>query len=318
MRSKERLYWQEHYVIETDPREVAGAIKPLVFASGNERLSLVAFEHGSARPNILVSQGSGGHAYIFAELAYRMHLQGYNVFIMPKHGGRTVLELVRRHADALEQLAQRFGERTSVFAEGLGGYAAFYLALAGGRMQSLALQNAPALLDEEQWRAAIFGTQGAAARRKVFMPILGLLVRAFPNLPLPLSTYLDFGELIDTYEPSRSVEERLVNDGYRKDPDFDRWYRLSAVLSLVTTPPPRPLAALRTPTLFIVARRGFIPPSYFRDLYERLPPISKQLTEVDGSVYWMLSHPSEAAALICGWFARSLPVETASAASAGM
>jgi pimeloyl-ACP methyl ester carboxylesterase len=185
-------------------------------------------------------------------------------------------------------------------------------------MQSLALQNAPALLDEEQWRAAILGTQGAAARRKVLLPILGLLACAFPNLPLPLSTYLDFGELIDTYEPARSVEERLVNDGYRKDPDFDRCYPLSAVLSLVTTPPPRPLAALRTPTLFIVARRGFMPPNYFRDLYERLPPISKQLTEGDGSVYWMLSHPSEAAALICGWFARSLSVETASAASAGM
>jgi hypothetical protein len=31
---------------------------------------------------------------VFAELAYRMYLRGYNIFIMPKHGGRTVAELV--------------------------------------------------------------------------------------------------------------------------------------------------------------------------------------------------------------------------------
>ncbi len=106
-----------------------------------------------------------------------------------------------------------------------------------------------------------------------------------------------------------------MNAGYRKDPDFDRCYPLSAILSLATTPPPRPLAALRTPTLFIVARRGFIPPAYFRDLYDRLPLIDKQWTEVDGSVYWMLSHPGAAATLICRWFDRSLPADAALAAT---
>jgi hypothetical protein len=35
-----------------------------------------------------------------------------------------------------------------------------------------------------------------------------------------------------------SVERRLVLDGYLADPDFDRWYPVSAVMSLLTTPPP--------------------------------------------------------------------------------
>lgn len=26
------------------------------------------------------------------------------------------------------------------------------------------------------------------------------------------------------------------------------------------------------------------------------------MVEVDGSVFWMVSHPTEAAAAICGWF----------------
>ncbi len=183
MTTSESPFWQEHYVVETDPREVASAIGTTTFVARSGRLTLVTFQRGSGHPNILVSQGSGGHPYVFAELAYRLHHHGYNVFIMPRHGGRTVAELVRRHADALDHIARRFGERTAVFAEGLGGYAAFYLALAGGRLGSLALQNAPALLDEEKWRAAILGTRGAAGRRKRLLPILSRVARAFPLLP---------------------------------------------------------------------------------------------------------------------------------------
>jgi hypothetical protein len=97
----------------------------------------------------------------------------------------------------------------------------------------------------------------------------------------------------------------LVLDGYLKDPDFDRWYPLSAVTSLMTTPPPRPLATLRTPTMFVVARQGPTP-AYVVDLYHRLPAAPKRLVEIDGSVYWMLSHPQQAATLIGDWFAATL------------
>ncbi len=90
------------------------------------------------------------------------------------------------------------------------------------------------------------------------------------------------------------------------DPDFDRWYPLGAIMSLVTARPPDPLSALATPTLFMVARRGFIPPDYFYDLYDRLPPITKDVVELDGGAFWMLSHPREAASMICGWFDRTI------------
>ena len=69
------------------------------------------FEKGKDAPNIVISQGSGGHAYIFAELAYLMHLRGYNVFIMPKHGGQTINKLVIRHADALAQISNTFSDK---------------------------------------------------------------------------------------------------------------------------------------------------------------------------------------------------------------
>jgi hypothetical protein len=116
--------------------------------------------------------------------------------------------------------------------------------------------------------------------------------------------------LIDTRTDSRDLERRLVVDGYLKDPDFDRWYPLSAVLSLVTTPPPAPLEQLTTPTMFVVASEGPTP-DYIVDLYQRLPAIPKRLIQVDGSVYWMLSHQRQATALIADWFsATGLTVKT--------
>jgi hypothetical protein len=57
--------------------------------------------------------------------------------------------------------------------------------------------------------------------------------------------------------------------------------------------------------MFVVARQGPTP-GYIVDLYHRLPAIQKKLVDVDGSVYWMLSHPRQAATLIGDWFSGSL------------
>jgi len=126
---------------------------------------------------------------------------------------------------------------------------------------------------------------------------------------LPISSYLDWKELIDTKEVNRAIETRLVREGYLHDPDFDRWYPLSAIMSLLLTPPPQALTALKIPTMFLVALRGFAGNEfeYVKDLYLRLPNVKKQLVEVDGSVYWMLSHPREAASVIGEWFDETLP-----------
>ena len=146
---------------------------------------------------------------------------------------------------------------------------------------------------------------GTAQRRKVLMPLAKFLVRILPNMKLPVSSYLDWKAIIDTSEESRNLETQLVVEGYLNDPDFDKWYPLSAVMSLISTPPPNPLAELDTPTMFLLDQKGPTP-SYIKDLYSRLPPIRKRLIEIDGSVYWMLSHPKDAAKIISEWFSVSL------------
>jgi len=64
-------YWKTHYITDVDPDEVQRALTLLDFRSGGECHQLVCFVRGRSGPNILVSQGSGGAAYVFAELASR-------------------------------------------------------------------------------------------------------------------------------------------------------------------------------------------------------------------------------------------------------
>jgi len=294
-------YWKSHYIVESSADEIEKNIKTASLTSAGKNLEFIYFEKSRNAPNILISEGSGGHMYVFAELGYLMYLEGYNVFIMPRHGGATISELVERHNNALVYIANNFNDRIGVFAEGLGSYAVFYLALAHGPMRSLVLQNGPAILTEDAFQKAFSEGGGAARRRKLVLPFAKLLVKIFPQLPLPISLYLNYKELIDTKKENRRVEIQLVKEGYLNDPDFNKWNPLSAIMSLVLTPPPNPLSHLRIPTMFLVLKRG-IYPSYEKDLFNRLPAIKKKLVEVDGSVFWMVSHPKEAAKVICEWF----------------
>lgn len=213
-----------------------------------------------------------------------------------------------RHRDALDYVTRSFNECIGVYAEGLGGYVAFYVALAGSPMKSLVCQNSPAILtDPDYHKALLLDTgpwAGSVRRRRIMLPIGRLLVRVLPSLQVPVWTYLDWKELIDSTDEAHQLEPRLV-DGYLGDPDFDTWYPLSHLISLVSTPPPNPLSELRTSTMFVVARGGPTP-AYIEALYGRLSPARKRLTHVNGSVYWMLSHPVDAANMVCDWFDATL------------
>ena len=295
------LYWKKHYVIQADADKIEKAVELETFSSGGKMFDLVCLKKNKSTPNVLISPGSGGHSYVFVELAYQMFLRNYNVFIMPKHGGITINELMDRHEDALTYINNNYNNYTGVFAEGLGGYACFYLALANNSiMKSAVYMNAPVIMTEKKFIQAWKQGDGTAKRRKRIFPFVKLISKILPKLKVPIRLYLDFKEMIDTNEDNWRIEMPLV-ESFSKDRDFDKRYPLSAIISLVNTAPPKSVSELKVPTLFMVPSRGFFP-SYEKDLYNRLPEIRKNLIEIDGSVFWMLSHPYEAAKIICEWF----------------
>jgi hypothetical protein len=51
-----------------------------------------------------------------------VYLWGFNVFVMPKHGRRTVNQLTSRHLEVLQYIRREFNDRIGLYGEGLGGY----------------------------------------------------------------------------------------------------------------------------------------------------------------------------------------------------
>jgi hypothetical protein len=96
----DRTDWKAHYVVHGDADEIERHLNIHTFSSGGRPFELLSYVKKTDMPNALISPGSGGHTYVFAELGYEMHRRGYNVFIMPKHGGDTISTLMKRHRDA--------------------------------------------------------------------------------------------------------------------------------------------------------------------------------------------------------------------------
>jgi hypothetical protein len=95
------------------PAEIDLALGHAPLHTDNEGLELIYFLRALDAPNISICQGSGGHAYFLAELAYRLHQWGSNVFVMPKHGGRTVNQLMSRHLEVLQYVRRRQANNAS-------------------------------------------------------------------------------------------------------------------------------------------------------------------------------------------------------------
>lgn len=137
-------YWKQHYVVETDPDKIAQYLQRTSFLSDGKPFELIYYQAGTNAPTILISHGSGGHAYVFAELGYHLHLRGYNVCIMPKHSGVTIRELLPRHKDALEHIAAQFNDRIGGVRRRIGWIRRLLPGLTESPMKSIVLQNVPA------------------------------------------------------------------------------------------------------------------------------------------------------------------------------
>jgi pimeloyl-ACP methyl ester carboxylesterase len=175
----------------------------------------------------------------------------------------------------------------------MGGFVTFYLGLSDSAVKSIACLN-PGIVTEKAFRDEV-------TRLRKAPPLAGAVARVFPRMMIPTERCVDFTGLAGTDAEIKHVE------AYLNDPAIVRRYSLRAVMSLISTPPPNPPEKLSVPTMFLaLVRDALMSVSYVRSLYNRLPPIKKQLVEIDGSHYWMSSHAGEAAKVICDWFQETL------------
>ena len=299
MKSKD--YWK-NYLCETDAAEVERNLKQTTFKSGNLSLSLKYFEKSKYAPNILWVVGTGCYSLYLAELGYHMYLRGFNTFGIDfqghgdsegERGDFTLSELVRNCIDATAYISNKYNERVGAVGVSMGGFVTFYLGLSYSAVKSISCLN-PGIVTEKAFTDEV-------TRLRKAPPLAGVVARLFPGKMIPTERCVDFMGLAGTEGEKRHVVT------YLNDPTVVRSYTLRAVMSLISTPPPSPLEKLSVPTMFLApVRDALMSVSYVRSLYDRLPPIKKKFVEIDGSHFWMSSHPKKAAKVICDWFQETL------------
>ena len=294
-------YWK-NYLCETDTAEIERNLKQATFKSGNFSLSLKYFEKSKDAPNILWVVGTGCYSLYLAELGYHMHLEGFNTFGIDfqghgdsegKRGDFTLSGLVRNCIDAAAYISDNYNQQVGAVGVSLGGFVTFYIGLSHSAVKSIACLN-PGIVTEKAFKDEV-------TRLRKVPPLAGAVARLFPRMMIPTERCVDFTAL------ARTEKEKSHVETYLNDPNIVKCYTLRAVMSLISTPPPSPVEKLSVPTMFLAPiRDALMSVSYLRSLYDRLPPVKKKLVEVDGSHYWMSSHPREAAKVICDWFQETL------------
>ena len=294
-------YWK-NYLCETNAADIERNLKQTTFKSRYLSLSLKYFEKDKDAPNILWVVGTGCYSMYLAELGYHMHLRGFNTFGIDfqghgdsegKRGDFNLSELTRNCFDAAAFIVENYNRRIGAIGVSMGGFITFYLGLSYSHVKSIACLN-PGIVNEKAFRNEV-------TRSRKIPPMANVIARLFPRMMIPTERCVDFMGLAKTEKEKKHVEI------YLNDPNVVKRYTIRAVMSLVSTPTPSPIAELSIPTMFLAPRKdALMSVRYVRNLYDRLLPIRKKLVEIDGSHFWMSSYPREAAKVICDWFNETL------------
>ena len=104
-------YWRR-YPVETTPDEIRRVLKRATFSSAGGDLELLMFERRAASPSVVISPGSAGHAFVFAELGYRVYESGctpHSPCVGPPNdnGGSELMSVSRQGRTSIHHASER-------------------------------------------------------------------------------------------------------------------------------------------------------------------------------------------------------------------
>jgi len=191
-------------------------------------------------------------------------------------GSYTIPELVDDLAAVVDYARARFDAPVVAMGSSQGGITAFYLAATKADLHGVVCHNVADLADPESVRLTRFPTLG-----RWLQPLLLRAARVLPELPVPMSAYLDLAR-----EPVAHMG--TAYDVLRQDPLLVRYVRLKTLASLGSTPLSCAVGAIRTPVQVLHAERDTIfPLDYVRHIYDRLT-CDKELHVYPGLPHYMI------------------------------
>lgn len=221
------------------------------------------------RPTIVYCHGLSSSGRMMANFAKPFHDRGYRVvcpdlpgfglsLVNGRRGCATVDEMAQVLAATATQARARFGDPVFLAGISLGGALSYYAAALGAPVKGVAALNlmdmgdplTHAISERGRWLAPL-------------IPLMRLMARMMPELPLPLSRFLNVDKLSDDPE----LVER-----FRAHPQIVKSYTLRAALSLLTARPKISFEEFdAAPILVLHGRKDrLIPEHLTRANFERL------------------------------------------------
>jgi len=248
-------------------------------------LHLDIIEVDGKRPSLVFMPGTNAYAMLYGDLLTALADRGYNIIgFDPRGHGRsegargsyTLGELVTDMRSVVSYARERFGAPVVAAGSSQGGITAFYLAAAGAPVAGIICHNAADLCDPDSVRLTRFPRIGGLLR-----PVLQQLARIFPELPVPMTAYLDL-EL----EPVRNMGN--ARDVLYWDPLLVPFVRLKTLASLGSEPLARPVEEIDIPVMLLQAERDTIfPTDYIEKIHARLN-CEKSLKVYPGLPHYMI------------------------------
>jgi alpha-beta hydrolase superfamily lysophospholipase len=264
------------------PAKVSGA-------AGAPDLHLEVAEPTSPRADaatIIFAPGTNAYVMLYAELLATLAARGVRAigFDPRGHGGSggsrgsyVVQELVDDMDRVVQWARARFDGPIFVAGSSQGGITAFYYASRNGPIAGAICHNAADLGDDASLRL----TRWPPSFSRGMAPALRALARRLPELPVPMTAYLDLGrERVDGLGSARDV--------IYLDPFVVPFVRLRALASLSHAPLDRPVEEIRVPVMLLHAGDDTIfPEDLIRGLHDRLPG-PKRLLVYDGLPHYVV------------------------------
>lgn len=267
------------------------------------KLHLDLFLSEDSDPSVVFVPGTSVYSVYYSEFMHKLRLRGFNVIgLDPRGHGRsegrrgsyTVEEILRDARAATDYALRRFSGGVAMAGSSQGGIISFYAAASDERLRAVACHNI-ALLDQPETLEELRypGLARAASR---LMP----LAKLFPELPVPITTYLDLRA-----EPVRFGGNAM--DFIEKDPMVVMNLSLRALASLASEPPPKQVEDITVPVMVIQAELDNIfSVDYTRRIYDRLD-CDKELLLLPGQPHLvMINNVDDIVEDISDWFHRHI------------
>jgi len=260
---------------------------------------------GKTQGTVVFVPGTGTHVVAYVEFVCALADEGFTVLAFdPRGHGRssgprgdfTVAGFVRDTVAVV-----RFAQRTCpgphfLSGSSQGGIIAVYASTLLPELAGIIPQAFADLSDPES--AELLGPGTLARRLKPVRALFPVLGRMLPNVPIPVSTYVNLGR--------ESLGWTTAAQFLADDPLGVAVYTLRATSDLSSAPPPRPLDEIRHHILAIAAADDHVFPLAFqRRQADKLRNATLEMAVFEGTEHLLLNtHPLLVVPRIAEWLGR--------------